>query len=91
MSADAGPGRTGLIFDGQCVVPDLARAPSAVVFRGGRCGTRISDMDSATPSEIHAHVGNQDDSRREPGLERLADRGLDCDNDSVLVTGYPYQ
>ncbi len=85
MSAHAGPGRTGFIFDSERLVPGLARTATASIFYRGCCVTRVSNMDSPPPSAVLAHMGSQDDSGHQRGGEWLDHSGLDCDHDPLLV------
>ena len=56
----------------------LAGAFAALFFHIGHRGAGLSGVGSAPPSALFAHLGNQDDSRRQPGAELSGNRGLDC-------------
>ena len=85
MSAAASPGRTWFIFLAERRVPVLARAPAAAFLHGGCCVARLPGLGGPPSPAFFAHLGDQNDSCRQPGVERHGHRRLDRDIDSVPV------
>ena len=85
MSASASPGRTWSSRIVERRLPVLARASAAAVFRSGRCDARISGMGGRQTSALDADMGDESDSWRQPGTERIAHCGVDCHKDPISV------
>jgi len=56
MSFDAGPGRTGIIFDIQRFLLDMAGTASTVVFHSRTCDAGLSGMDCVASAAIFANT-----------------------------------
>src|SRR5439155_27250481 len=54
-------------------------------FRSGRCDARISGMGGRQTSALDADMGDESDSWRQPGTERIAHCGVDCHKDPISV------
>ena len=78
MSAAASPGRTWPSFVVERRMPVLAPALAASFFHDGGWIARVPGVDGAASSAELAHMGNQDDSRSQPGPELHVNRGLGC-------------
>ena len=78
MTAPSSPGRTWPVFIVECRLLVLAGAFAAPFFHSGRRGAGLSGVGIPSPSALFAHLGNQDDSRRQPGAELPGNRILDC-------------
>src|SRR3989442_8292332 len=85
MSASASPGRTWFSRTIERWLSVLAGASTAAVFRGGHCDACIPAVGGPQASAVNADMGNEDDSRRQSGTQRIAYCRLDCHNGPISV------
>ncbi len=88
MSAAASPGRTWYIFLAERWLSVLAGAPAAAFLRRGGWRTGVSGVGGEASSAHFAHLGDEDHSRSQFGVEWLGYRELDCVLNSVSLIRY---